>query len=124
MNLADTLFSYPWQQPTRSPNDDNLYPARCTCCSTLVGYHVEPLSPSEAETTSFRLLKYAAYPLLRSASTSNENFPEYSLPCHLTAELLETGQAHACHRFVLEDTEEEKPRLLVRLDLLTFLESL
>ncbi|GAA5981830.1 hypothetical protein JCM5350_005740 [Sporobolomyces pararoseus] len=99
--------------PTRSPNDDNLYPARCTCCSTLVGYHIEPLSPSEAETTSFRLLKYAAYPLLRSASTSNGDFPEYSLPCHLTAELLETGQAHACHRFVLEDTEEEKPRLLL-----------
>jgi hypothetical protein len=32
--------------------------------------------------------------------------------------MLETGQAHACHRFVLEDAEEEKPRLLVSLPIL------
>ncbi|GAA5910815.1 putative polyadenylation protein [Sporobolomyces salmoneus] len=100
-------------QPTRSPSDDNLFPARCNCCSALVGYHVEPLSPFEADATSFRLLKYAAYPLLRTSSTSTDAFPEYNLSCHLTAELLETGQAHACHRFVLEDAEEEKPRLLL-----------
>ncbi|GAA5966092.1 hypothetical protein JCM3765_002602 [Sporobolomyces pararoseus] len=112
-NITKNWITPEKASPTRSPNDDNLYPARCTCCSTLVGYHVEPLSPFEADATSFRLLKYAAYPLLRTSPSSNETFPEYSLPCHLTAELLETGQAHACHRFVLEDAEEEKPRLLL-----------
>ncbi|GAA5855908.1 hypothetical protein JCM3766R1_000059, partial [Sporobolomyces carnicolor] len=99
--------------PTRSPSDDHLFPARCDCCSALVGYHVEPLSPFEPDSTSFRLLKYAAYPLLRTSSPLAASFPEYSLPCHVTAELLETGQAHACHRFILDDTEEEKPRLLL-----------
>jgi len=44
---------------------------------------------------------------------TRDSFPEYSLSCHVTAEMLETGQAHACHRFVVEDDEEEKPRLLV-----------
>lgn len=28
--------------------------------------------------------------------------------------MLETGQAHACHRFVIEDALDEEPRLLVR----------
>jgi ubiquitin-protein ligase E3 D len=37
----------------------------------------------------------------------------YSLATHLTAEMLEIGQAHACHRFVVEDAEQEKARLLV-----------
>ncbi|GAA5837062.1 hypothetical protein JCM5353_002481 [Sporobolomyces roseus] len=102
-------------QPIRSPSDDLLFPALCTCCSALVGYHVKPLAPSSSSSdpTSFRLLKYAAYPLVGATSTARESFPEYSLSCHVTAEMLETGQAHACHRFVVEDDEEEKPRLLL-----------
>ncbi|GAA5878827.1 hypothetical protein JCM16303_007198 [Sporobolomyces ruberrimus] len=99
-------------QPTRSPSDDHLYDARCTCCSALVGYHVTPLAQSDESPTSFRLVKYAAYPLVGASSTSTGS-AEYSLACHLTAEMLETGQAHACHRFVLEDSEQEKPRLLL-----------
>ncbi|GAA6020961.1 hypothetical protein JCM11491_001565 [Sporobolomyces phaffii] len=107
-----------WKTPEkaaaiRSPSDDKLWPAHCTCCAALVGYHVEPLSPTVPASTSFRLLKYAAYPLVGAAVTPTSDFPEYSLPCHLTAEMLETGQAHACHRFVLEDAEQERPRLLL-----------
>jgi len=114
---TDTLLSL--LQPIRSPSDDLLFPALCTCCSALVGYHVKPLAPSSSSSdpTSFRLLKYAAYPLVGATSTARESFPEYSLSCHVTAEMLETGQAHACHRFVVEDDEEEKPRLLVSLDI-------
>jgi hypothetical protein len=46
--------------------------------------------------------------------------PRYSLACHLTAEMLEIGQAHACHRFVVEDRETETARLLVSLLRLVF----
>lgn len=37
----------------------------------------------------------------------------YSFATHITAELLQIGQAHACHRFVVEDVETEQARLLV-----------
>lgn len=39
--------------------------------------------------------------------------PRYTLATYITAELLEIGQAHACHRFVLEDAETDKAELLV-----------
>ncbi|GAA5893750.1 hypothetical protein JCM5296_001124 [Sporobolomyces johnsonii] len=105
-------------QSTRSPNDDLLHPAYCSSCSSLIGSHVTPLTLSSSpSSTAFRLLKYAAYPIVKPPSDSlaaERSVPiRYSLSSHLTAEMLETGQAHACHRFVLEDAEQEKTRLLI-----------
>lgn len=52
-----------------------------------------------------------------SAPTTQAQAPgpvkRYSLAAHLTAEMLELGQAHACHRFVIEDAEDERVRLLL-----------
>lgn len=87
-------------------------------------------SSGPSSSSCFRLLKYASYPAGSAAAspvaeaaspastTSSEKsrkreIPNYSLATHLTAEMLEIGQAHACHRFVVEDAEQEKPRLLV-----------
>ncbi|GAA6062829.1 hypothetical protein JCM10212_002467 [Sporobolomyces blumeae] len=96
---------------TRAQSDDNLLPAHCTCCASLVGHDVQPLASESS--TSFRLLKYAAYPLVAASPQDDVVVPEYSLASHVTAEMLETGQAHACHRFVVEDAEEEQPRLIL-----------
>lgn len=52
-----------------------------------------------------------------SSSFKTNEKPRYSLATHLTAEMLEIGQAHACHRFVVEEAETEKPRLLVSVTL-------
>ncbi|CEQ39153.1 SPOSA6832_00629 [Sporobolomyces salmonicolor] len=106
------------RQSTRSPNDDLLHPAHCTSCSSLIGAHVTSLDPSSSPfLTALRLLKYAANPIVKPPPDSlaaERSVPlRYSLSSHLTAEMLETGQAHACHRFVLEDAEQEKIRLLV-----------
>jgi hypothetical protein len=66
-----------------------------------------------------RLIKYATYPVAAPRPAGGPDAPafigleRYSLASHLTSEMLELGQAHACHRFVVEDQEEEKPRLLV-----------
>ncbi|GAA6002356.1 hypothetical protein JCM10207_001079 [Rhodosporidiobolus poonsookiae] len=104
-------------EPTRSPSDDLLYPAHCSSCNSLIGSHVKPLDPTSTVSTSVRLLKYATYP---SRQVSNADLdagrvppPRYSLASFLTAEMLETGQAHACHRFVLDDAETEQAKLLL-----------
>ncbi|BGP39930.1 hypothetical protein JCM10450v2_003909 [Rhodotorula kratochvilovae] len=95
-------------EPSKANNGDFLYPAHCASCSTLVGSHVRPVGSSSDEPTAFRLLKYASYP-----ASTQADLPRYSLASYLTAELLETGQAHACHRFVLEDAVDEQARLLL-----------
>ncbi|GAA5824228.1 hypothetical protein JCM11251_001576 [Rhodosporidiobolus azoricus] len=105
-------------EPTRSPSDDLLHPAYCATCSSLIGSHVMPLSlpaSSTAESTSFRLLKYATYPYRDGPTDDTVSYPppRYSLASFLTAEMLETGQAHACHRFVVEEAETEEAKLLL-----------
>lgn len=118
----------PRLQPTRTATDDLLRNAFCTGCSTLVGHHVTPIAP-KGDKTCFRLLKYATRPLGVSPSPSSDAHQEataehavslerkpirqYSLATHVMAEMLEIGQAHACHRFVCEDAETEQPRVLV-----------
>ncbi|GAA5928185.1 putative polyadenylation protein [Sporobolomyces koalae] len=100
--------------PERLQTNEHLHPAHCTICSSLVGYHVtSPISASQPNPTSFRLLKYASYPVQGTVSHASTPRTEYSLSCHLTAEMLETSQAKACHRFIIEDFETETPRLFV-----------
>lgn len=105
-------------QVTRSEADDLLSPAHCNTCDSLIGQHVTSLSPSPSP-THLRLLKYATYPLASVASSTLAASPRkelrrYSLSTHVMAEMLEIGQAHACHRFAVEDAETEQVRLLVR----------
>lgn len=101
----------PSLQPTKADNGDFLYPAHCTSCHALVGSQVRPADSSAGEQTAMRLLKYATCAVSSSADTPAVR---HSLASYITAELLETGQAHACHRFVLEDAETEQAKLLVR----------
>lgn len=96
-------------QSTRTETDDSLLPAHCTTCAAVIGSHVVPLDRSQP--SFLRLLKYATY---ATASTTGSPLLRYSLSLHLTSALLELGQAHACHRFVLVDAEDDRPRLLVR----------
>jgi len=106
-------------QSTRSQANDELFPANCSTCGALVGHHAVSLDPAQSGTSFVRLLKYATYPVARPRPAAGPDVPafiglkRYSLATHLTAEMLELGQAHACHRFVVEDQEEEKPRLLL-----------
>ncbi|GAA6050151.1 hypothetical protein JCM3770_000426 [Rhodotorula araucariae] len=95
-------------EPSKANNGDFLFPAHCASCAALVGSHVRPIGSSSEDATAFRLLKYASYP-----TSTQADLPRYTLASYLTAELLETGQAHACHRFVLEDAEGEQARLLL-----------
>ncbi|KAM0752034.1 hypothetical protein T439DRAFT_324129 [Meredithblackwellia eburnea MCA 4105] len=93
---------------TRTASDDVLLPAHCATCNTLIGQHVQSLSQDSVQ-TCVRLLKYATYP----TGSTLAALPRYNLATHITSELLEIGQAHACHRFVLQDLEDEQPRLLL-----------
>ncbi|GAA5909960.1 hypothetical protein JCM8208_006398 [Rhodotorula glutinis] len=103
-------WASPDVEPTKANNGDLLYPAHCTSCSSLIGLHVRPIDSTADEQTALRLLKYATYPVSSSLDTPATR---HSLASYVTAELLETGQAHACHRFVLEDAETEQARLLL-----------
>ncbi|GAA5942903.1 hypothetical protein JCM3775_001223 [Rhodotorula graminis] len=103
-------WASPDVEPTKADNGDLIYPAHCSTCSTLIGASVCPVDSTVGEPTALRLLKYATYPVSSSIDTPATR---HSLSSYVTAELLETGQAHACHRFVLEDAETEKARLLL-----------
>ncbi|GAA5858087.1 hypothetical protein JCM9279_002115 [Rhodotorula babjevae] len=103
-------WATPEAEPTKADNGDLIYPAHCTSCSSLVGSHVRPADSAAEEQSAFRLLKFATYPVSSSIDTPATR---HSLASYVTAELLETGQAHACHRFVLEDAETEQAKLLL-----------
>ncbi|GAA5981760.1 hypothetical protein JCM10908_004598 [Rhodotorula pacifica] len=98
-------------QPSRAENGDLLEPAACAKCSSLIGWRVAQPGAGPTDEPAFRLLKYASYP--RSADQARSPLPQASLSAHLTAEMLETGQAHACHRFVIEDAADEETHLLL-----------
>lgn len=98
-------------QVARAENGDNLVPLACSGCRALVGSRVVSPGNEDVDSCAVRLLKYTSSP----HDGEQEILPlRASLAAHVTAELLETGQAHACHRFVLEDFEEERTRLLVQ----------
>ncbi|KAL8292696.1 hypothetical protein RQP46_001308 [Phenoliferia psychrophenolica] len=103
-------------EQTRTETDDVLLPAHCVSCNSLIGQHVllpssSPADPFSDPPTSFvRILKYATY---ATSSSTGAALPRYSLASHLSAQLLEIAQAHACHRFVIEDAKDSKPRLLL-----------
>ncbi|SCV74265.1 BQ2448_6697 [Microbotryum intermedium] len=101
-------------EPEQTESGDTLYPAQCDSCSSMIGFEVAPAQASDTSTRCFRLHKFATYPIsLRAPGSPLKDAPRYSLAIHITAELLELGQAHACHRFIVEDREHDKARLLL-----------
>ncbi|GAA5861556.1 hypothetical protein JCM3774_002625 [Rhodotorula dairenensis] len=111
MDLMRNYEVHVEKQPTRAENGDLLNPAHCASCASLIGWQV--VQPDAEETTgrAFRLLKYASYP--HCADRTRPQPQRAPLSAYLTAEMLETGQAHACHRFVIEDAADEEARLLL-----------
>ncbi|KAI5479150.1 hypothetical protein MNV49_004010 [Pseudohyphozyma bogoriensis] len=114
-------------KPTRTEADDLLYPAHCASCLSLIGHHVKPMAEAPSP-SCLRLIKYATFPSSPAGPSSATSTPRsngspvppsstsvlrYSLAAHLTSEMLEIGQAHACHRFLVEDAEDEKVRVLL-----------
>ncbi|GEM07376.1 hypothetical protein Rt10032_c03g1393 [Rhodotorula toruloides] len=98
-------------EPAKANNGDYLYAAHCASCDALVGSHVLPADGNTSESNTVRLLKYATYP--DSSDAAQPAPPRHSLSTYLTADMLETGQAHACHRFILEDAETEQAKVLL-----------
>ncbi|BGP31909.1 hypothetical protein JCM10296v2_003688 [Rhodotorula toruloides] len=98
-------------EPAKANNGDYLHAAHCASCDALVGSHVLPADGNTSESTTVRLLKYATYPA--SSDTARPAPPRHTLSTYLTADMLETGQAHACHRFILEDAQTEQAKLLL-----------
>lgn len=100
------------RQPAKANNGDFLHAAHCSSCDALIGSHVLPADGNTLESTAVRLLKYATYPA--SSDPARPAPHRQTLSTYLTADMLETGQAHACHRFILEDAKTEQAKLLVR----------
>ncbi|BGO93975.1 hypothetical protein NBRC10512_005218 [Rhodotorula toruloides] len=98
-------------EPAKANNGDYLHAAHCASCDALVGSHVLPADGNTSESTTVRLLKYATYPA--SSDPARPAPPRHTLSTYLTADMLETGQAHACHRFILEDAQTEQAKLLL-----------
>lgn len=110
--IGRDIDAFSFEQPAKANNGDYLHAAHCASCDALVGSHVLPADGNTSESTTVRLLKYATYPA--SSDPARPAPPRHTLSTYLTADMLETGQAHACHRFILEDAQTEQAKLLVR----------
>ncbi|TRM63640.1 HECT-like ubiquitin-conjugating enzyme-binding-domain-containing protein [Schizophyllum amplum] len=80
---------------------------RCLCGS-LIGRSREHQLDDGERTMTFRLLKYAMRPV--GPSSEPVRIP---LSAFIVEDLTELVQAHACHRFILFDEEDEQPRILL-----------
>ncbi|KAJ4490215.1 HECT-like ubiquitin-conjugating enzyme-binding-domain-containing protein [Lentinula aciculospora] len=96
---------------------DNLHPdtfkgddhrlVRCLCGSVL-GRCQEHFSSDPSKVTAFKILKYAVRPV--SASSEPIRIP---LSAFIVEDMVEFVHAHASHRFVISDEEDERPRILI-----------
>ncbi|KAL1743519.1 HECT-like ubiquitin-conjugating enzyme-binding-domain-containing protein [Schizophyllum fasciatum] len=80
---------------------------RCLCGS-MIGRCREHQPDGGEQTVTYRLLKYAMRPM--GPSVEPVRIP---LSAYIVEDLTELVQAHACHRFILFDEEEEQPRILL-----------
>ncbi|KAF8903330.1 HECT-like ubiquitin-conjugating enzyme-binding-domain-containing protein [Gymnopilus junonius] len=91
-------------QETR--HNDNWQLTRCLC-GAIIGRCQERES-DEGTTTIFRVLKYAVRPVSLTADPV-----KVPLSAFIVEDMTEFVQAHASYRFVIQDEEEEKPRILI-----------
>ncbi|KAL1720518.1 HECT-like ubiquitin-conjugating enzyme-binding-domain-containing protein [Schizophyllum commune] len=80
---------------------------RCLCGS-YVGRCRDHQPDGGERTVTYRLLKYAMRPI--GPSVEPVRIP---LSAYIVEDLTELVQAHACHRFILFDEEDEQPRILL-----------
>ncbi|KAM0787729.1 hypothetical protein ACM66B_003787 [Microbotryomycetes sp. NB124-2] len=90
----------------RSADNHVLRPIRCRACKSMVGFKDVAPGDDENGNTCVRLLKHAI-----RISSLDDSFPEVGVDAHVATALLELSQAHACHRFVLADHEQEQPHV-------------
>ncbi|KAF5310946.1 hypothetical protein D9619_008085 [Psilocybe cf. subviscida] len=91
---------------SESKHNDNWRLTRCIC-GAIVGRCQERPTDSGNKTT-YRILKYAIRPVSQSAEPVR-----IPLSAFIVEDMIEFTRAHASHRFVISDEEEEKPRIMV-----------
>ncbi|TDL22743.1 hypothetical protein BD410DRAFT_788044 [Rickenella mellea] len=77
-------------------------------CGAIVGRSMQRILPDNTSSTTYRFAKYAIRPVSPTAEPCRLPFSAFILE-----DMIELVQAHASHRFLLLDEEEEKPRLLI-----------
>ncbi|KIM47082.1 hypothetical protein M413DRAFT_440615 [Hebeloma cylindrosporum] len=89
-----------------SKHGDDWRLTRCLC-GAIVGRFQERLCDEGTETT-YRILKYAVRPVSLTADPV-----KIPLSAFIVEDMAEFVQAHASYRFVIQDEEEERPRILI-----------
>ncbi|KAK4046190.1 hypothetical protein OIV83_006265 [Microbotryomycetes sp. JL201] len=92
----------------RSADNHILRPIRCTTCESMIGF--EDIAPEDGDQrrSCVRLHKYAT----QITSLAGE-LPVVAVDVYVATAILELSQAHACHRFVLADYEQEQPYVYI-----------
>lgn len=126
--MAIAELTLPRSQP-RPSGEAQWYPATCGTCGVSIGQVAEAKATgARPERWSVvRLRKYAIRPwssdgecvlgpalVWRTRLKAEHSQPVYSLSAHISAHLLEISQAHAIHRFVLDEEATFGSRVLVR----------
>ncbi|KDR80336.1 hypothetical protein GALMADRAFT_242712 [Galerina marginata CBS 339.88] len=91
---------------TEPKHDDNWQLTRCLC-GAIIG-RCQEKELDQGDTTVFRVLKYAVRPVSLTAEPL-----KIPLSAFIVEDMTEFVQAHASYRFVIQDEEEEKPRILI-----------
>ncbi|KJA15603.1 hypothetical protein HYPSUDRAFT_48240 [Hypholoma sublateritium FD-334 SS-4] len=89
-----------------SRHDDNWRLTRCLC-GAIVG-RCRERAVNDGNTIVHRILKYAVRPVSLTADPLR-----IPLSAFIVEDMMEFVQAHASYRFVVQDEEEEKPRILI-----------
>ncbi|KAF9568276.1 hypothetical protein CPC08DRAFT_702699 [Agrocybe pediades] len=90
----------------RDRKDDNWQLTRCLC-GAVIG-RCQERSLDRGLTTVHKVLKYAVRPV-----SLNSDHAKVPLSAFIVEDMMEFVQAHASYRFVIQDEEEEKPRILI-----------
>ncbi|KAF5334625.1 hypothetical protein D9611_012014 [Ephemerocybe angulata] len=90
-----------------TPHDDNWQTRRCLC-GAIIGRSTTK-TDNATTTTCFRVLKYAIRPVTPNPSDSLK----IPLSAFIVEDMMEYVHAHASYRFVIQDEEDEKARILI-----------
>ncbi|PPQ84909.1 hypothetical protein CVT25_004577 [Psilocybe cyanescens] len=88
--------------------DDNWRLTRCLCGAIVGRCQAQTIDERAGPTIVFRILKYAVRPVSQSAEPL-----KIPLSAFIVEDMIEFVHAHASYRFVIQDEEEEKPRILI-----------
>lgn len=88
-------------------HDDNWQTRRCLC-GAIIGRSTTK-TDNATTTTCFRVLKYAIRPVTPNPSDSLK----IPLSAFIVEDMMEYVHAHASYRFVIQDEEDEKARILI-----------